>query len=176
MKDTGIVFSAIRNCELDNKLRGRIIALKQQSWPYPVESQIKWLEENLEAGDEHLYAEDGEGKLVAYLNIVRLQPAIDGITTALHGVGNVCVDQAVMKKGLGKQIVLYAEKRLEEKESCGILLCSAALAGFYQKCGWREAFFSQVKIAGRCFDQKVMTYGMGFGDTDGKTVAFTRNF
>lgn len=53
------------------------ISLKSVAWPYPKESQIQWMRENLKPEDLHVFLMQ-DGTDVAYLNIAILYATING--------------------------------------------------------------------------------------------------
>ena len=126
-----------RNDSLTEKQKETVIALKQQHWPYPYESQKRWMDENLREDDLHIlgYIND---ELVAYLNLIRVDVLCDSETLPLIGVGNVCVSSSYLKRGLGKELIKYVNVYFENHDICGILLCKDSLVSFYQKCNWKS--------------------------------------
>lgn len=67
----------------------RAISLKSVAWPYPKESQIQWMRENLKPEDLHVFLMQ-DGTDVAYLNIAMVYATINGTPTLCAGIGNVC--------------------------------------------------------------------------------------
>jgi len=67
----------------------RAISLKSVAWPYPKESQIQWMRENLKPEDLHVFLMQ-YGTDVAYLNIAMVYVTINGTLTLCAGIGNVC--------------------------------------------------------------------------------------
>ena len=65
------------------------ITLKSVAWPYPKDSQMQWIKNNLKPEDIHVFLlEDGE--YIAYLNIAMVQVKINGTPIICAGIGNVC--------------------------------------------------------------------------------------
>lgn len=74
----------------------RVIAVKNVSWPHPVESQVKWIIENMSPDDYHVFLkEDGNDK--AYMTLSPVTASVNGVETPFMGVGCVCL----AKHGLG---------------------------------------------------------------------------
>ena len=111
----------------------RAIEVKNVSWPYPVESQIKWIIDNIQADDMHVFLrENGENK--AYMTLSRVTALVNGIETSFMGIGCVCsVKHGV---GLGKQLMESVNKWLNDNNHKGLLFCKKELVQFYKKYGW----------------------------------------
>ena len=113
----------------------RVIEIKSVAWPYPVESQLKWLIDNLDEDDEHVFLKDGAQDL-AYLNLVKIQFTADGTEYAAYGLGNVC---AVEKgKGYGRELMERVNKYIKSVGACGLLFCKTPLIPFYARFDWKE--------------------------------------
>ena len=68
-------------------LRG--IAVKNVAWPHPVESQVKWIIDNMRPDDMHVFLkENGEDK--AYMTLSPVTATVNGVETPFMGVGCVC--------------------------------------------------------------------------------------
>ena len=67
----------------------RAIAVKSVAWPYPMESQLAWMRDNLQPVDTHVFLQE-DGCDVAYLNIAMVHANITGVDTLCAGIGNVC--------------------------------------------------------------------------------------
>ena len=111
----------------------RAIAIKQTAWPYPQESQLLWMQNNLQPNDLHFFLQE-DGMDVAYLNIAWVHVCLNGIDTLFAGIGNVCAKQ--IHGGYGKKLIENVVKELKEKKLPGILFCRNSLVGFYSKYNW----------------------------------------
>ena len=67
----------------------QVIAVKQKAWPYPLESQKKWIEENLSPEDIHVFLVV-DGEYAAYMNLVKILVCINDQIYDGYGIGNVC--------------------------------------------------------------------------------------
>ena len=67
----------------------RAIAVKSVAWPYPMESQLAWMKDNLKPIDTHVFLQE-YGCDVAYLNIAMVHVIINGTDTLCAGISNVC--------------------------------------------------------------------------------------
>lgn len=79
----------VKHSEISNVDLERAIALKSVAWPYPKESQMQWMRDNLKPEDIHVFLQE-DGEDVAYLNIAMVQAIINGTSTTCAGIGNVC--------------------------------------------------------------------------------------
>src|SRR5437868_15353355 len=82
-------FKVIRHSDLTQEWLEEICRIKSISWPHPIESKKKWIEENIRADDNHLFMLTGE-VLTAYLNMIRTSVEVDGASIDVMGIGNVC--------------------------------------------------------------------------------------
>ena len=111
----------------------RVIVMKQNAWPYPKESQMKWIEDNLQQGDIHVFLQD-DNKDVAYLNLVQIQANInDRIQNGL-GIGNVCAK--IRGRGYGRELLNLTNAYLNASGKFGLLFCHKPLVQFYSGCNW----------------------------------------
>lgn len=79
----------IKHSEISRNDLRRAISLKSVAWPYPVESQLAWMKDNLKPIDTHVFLQE-YGCDVAYLNIAMVHVIINGTDTLCAGIGNVC--------------------------------------------------------------------------------------
>lgn len=67
----------------------RAVAVKNVAWPHPVESQVKWIIDNMQPDDIHVFlTENGEDK--AYMTLSPVTATMNGVDTPFLGVGCVC--------------------------------------------------------------------------------------
>ena len=109
------------------------IAVKQKVWPYPLESQKKWMEENLTSDDIHVFF-FFFGENVAYMNLVGIQVWINDKLFDGYGIGNVCA--SIKGRGYGNKLVKLTNSYLEENDKLGLLFCHTPLIKFYSGCSW----------------------------------------
>lgn len=111
----------------------RAIAVKNVSWPHPVESQVKWVIDNMQPDDLHVFLkEDGADR--AYMTLSPVKATLNGIDTSFMGIGCVC--SAKHGEGLGKQLMENVNKWLKDNNYNGLLFCKKELVQFYKKYGW----------------------------------------
>lgn len=93
------------------------VAVKNVAWPHPVESQVKWIIDNMQPDDMHVFLkENGEDK--AYMTLSPVTATVNGMDTPFMGVGCVCAAHP----GMGdKLLVETVNKHLENKSYKGIL-------------------------------------------------------
>lgn len=145
MKFEFVKHSLIGNQNIDN-----IAILKSQHWNYPIESQKKWIEENIEEEDIHLLLTNNDNQLIAYLSLVEIEVTHQGGKDLMLGVGSVCVDKNYLGQHLGLLLMNLVDYYLKRNKKEGILLCSDKLVLFYEKSGW-ELFEGEVKSQGEPF-------------------------
>lgn len=68
-------------------LRG--IAVKNVAWPHPIESQVKWIIENMRPDDYHVFLKENEQDK-AYMTLSPVTASVNGVETSFMGVGCVC--------------------------------------------------------------------------------------
>ncbi len=152
----------IRHDCLSLEEKHRIAELKDQHWPYGIDSQCQWMIENVKENDLHLMGieETEEGaKLRAYATLQKVAASVDGLVQEMIGVGSVCVDKAFIQHGFGKQLMREANHFIHEQSSVGILLCKTILVGFYENCGWDKLEYQHATVAGKPFQICIMTLG-----------------
>lgn len=111
----------------------RAVAVKNVAWPHPVESQVKWIIDNMQSNDMHVFLkEDGEDK--AYMTLSPVTATVNGVETPFMGVGCVCA--AHPGTGGGKLLVENVNKYLKEYNLKGLLFCKENLIKFYCKFNW----------------------------------------
>ncbi len=129
-------FDFIKHSECSEKILNDICVLKKQHWDYPLDTQRKWLQENIADNDVHLLIRNSKGNLIAYLSLVEIEVAHSNDIIDMLGVGCVCVDKRSIGKHLGLLLMNLVDFYLKKNKRQGILLCSDNLVNFYSKCGW----------------------------------------
>lgn len=113
-----------------------ICALKDQSWPHSLDSQLAWWEKNTAEDDLFLTLMRG-GSLLAFLRLRRRVASVDGARLGVLCATEVCVDKAHQGQGVGALLMGAASAHIE-KTSPGVayLLCRDVQERFYAACGW----------------------------------------
>ena len=146
----------------------RAITLKSVAWPYPKDSQMQWIKNNLKPEDIHVFLlEDGE--YIAYLNIAMVQVKINGTPTICAGIGNVCSS----RKGGGKNLMILTNDFITDLNIPGILFCRDKLVSFYDKYNWNLLNPKQVTLYHLGEGINTMVYNQ---DTDCTVVYDDSNF
>lgn len=111
----------------------RAVTIKNVAWPHPVDSQLKWIIDNMRPEDFHVFLkEDGADR--AYMTLSPVIATVNGVDTSFMGIGCVCsVKRGV---GLGKQLMESVNKWLNDNNHKGLLFCKKELVQFYKKYGW----------------------------------------
>lgn len=171
MMITDFSIKYIQHSQLTNEMVEKIIKIKNQYWPYPEESQKKWLEVNLNDDDYHLCLENNDGQLLGYLNIVHFEIMLDEIKQEVEGVGNVSVHKSMAGQGIGLMLMQICNYYISVQKRKGILLCKKQLVDFYKKAGWSE-FIGRVLLNNTSYDKSVMSYKL----PEGRTLFLERTF
>lgn len=124
----------IKHSEATSEVINQIIAVKQKAWPYPLESQIKWIENNLMSDDIHVLLK-ADDEIVAYMNLVKIQIWINDKLYDGYGIGNVCA--SIKGRGDGNKLVKIVNSYLEDNNKIGLLFCHTPLIYFYSGCSWK---------------------------------------
>jgi predicted GNAT family N-acyltransferase len=133
----------------------RAITVKSFAWPHPIESQVKWIIDNIDDEDEHVFLKGGT-KDLAYMNLVRISFSANDTDFMAYGIGNVCA--AEKGKGYGRELMNRVNDYLKEKNICGLLYCRDALVPFYKLYGWEEVKREVCEEPVIAEDVHVMTY------------------
>lgn len=123
----------IRHREATPDIIERAITLKQKAWPYPLDSQKRWIEENLSPEDIHVFLV-ADGEYAAYMNLVKIQVCINDQMYDSYGIGNVCA--SIKGRGYGNKLVRLTNSYLVEVNKLGLLFCHTPLIRFYSECNW----------------------------------------
>jgi len=145
----------VNNSFVTSDMLERIIKLKMQHWHYTKASHEKWIQENLNDNEYHLWIEDNTGEIISYLNIVFLPVRLDNQLEQSIGIGNVCVDKNITGKGLGLLLMQICNYYISFYKMPSILLCKKDLFRFYSKSGWIK-FSGEVVLKGNKYNELLM--------------------
>jgi len=143
--------SLVKHSEIGDDLIDKIIALKQQHWQYSYRSQIDWINANIGSCDYHLIILDGNSNILAYMNLVNRKVN----ELPILGIGNVCVDKAVLGNGVGTLLMHICKYYSKQLSLDLVLLCKDELGLFYEKCGFYK-YQNNAYIDDVVFDKCVM--------------------
>lgn len=133
----------------------RAIAIKTVVWIYPLESQIRWIVDNMCDEDEHVFLKDRD-KDLAYMTLSPVTGLLNGVQTSFSGVGCVC--SAHPGSGGGKTLLSLVNQYLVENNKVGILFCKDNVKGFYIRCNWNLISPQKVSLAHLCAGINTMMY------------------
>ena len=153
----GYEISIKNTIELSDKDLYELIRLKQQYWAYDEVMQKEWFDNNIEPCDYHILVRSNDS-LLAYLNIVNINVDLNDKQIGMLGIGNVCVDQAHAKTGIGSVIIGIANSFIKSREMCGVLLCRNNVTGFYKKNQWNLVVSEKVIVNNKEFDHSIMAF------------------
>ena len=115
-----------------------ICALKNQSWPHSMESQLDWWNKNTAVNDL-LVTLVCEYSILAFLRLRSRIILVNGAHLEALCVTEVCVNQSQRKSGLGRQLMSVATNCINQtSSSLGYLLCRDVHEQFYNSCGWHR--------------------------------------
>lgn len=134
---------SVQHNSISNDLLNEVIRIKSVAWDFPVDSQIKWIEENLKETDLHILLKVG-GEFVAYLNLIDVSLFVDDVPIKAWGVGNVCAK--IKGKGYGQLLMRKTNDLILENERIGLLFCKKELDRFYSSCSWIKPIEGSVII------------------------------
>lgn len=151
----------IKHTDLTVREKLKIAELKDQHWKYGIDSQIKWIMENILDNDYHVLGEENTKSgyvLRAYFNMVNIKIKLDKDEIEAIGIGNVCVDKNVEHSGYGKLLVLKANEYINLSEKQGALLCRKSLVDFYRKFGWKTAAAENAFVEENPYSRIIMLF------------------
>ena len=134
----------------------RVVAVKSAAWPFPVDSQRRWMAENVREEDRHVLLRDG-GLDRAYLSLSPVVATVDGAPVAFLGVGCVCT--CFLGEGWGGRLMEEAGRLLEQEGVPGLLFCKERMVPFYRKYGWELVPAGNVHFAEPHGEVCTMTLG-----------------
>ena len=124
----------IKHSDISQEDLLRVIDIKNAAWPYPIESQRKWIAENQSSEDLHVILKDDNDDL-AYMDLCPVNAEVDGHQMSFMGIGNVC--SKTKGKGHGGVLVTRVNKYLEDNNLKGMLFCKDHVMRFYAHYGWQ---------------------------------------
>lgn len=158
-----VCWKILKHEELTNSYKKQIVMLKDQHWKYGMQSQLNWIDKNIQLGDLHIVGERWNNKshcICAYLNLVRVNVRFDEKNYEYIGIGNVCIDKKYEHRGYGIKLLNQVNTYLIETGKQGILLCKDSLVPFYKKCGWEMILPKQIRIGSDEYNNKIMVFPM----------------
>lgn len=148
----------IRHCDITHEDLLRVIEIKNTVWSHPLESQLKWIEENLFAEDLHIILED-QGNDLAYMNLCLVSAVVDEKPVQFYGIGNVCTKTHGL--GHGRKLMECVNAYLTHNNFMGLLFCMDKVMHFYSRYGWRViSSDSIISIRERRKDVYTMCYNI----------------
>jgi predicted GNAT family N-acyltransferase len=126
----------ILNKNVAASLLEEIIILKEESWPYGIQSQEIWIKENIKDNDVHFCCFDENEYLYSYANLVQRSIKVMNQEISVFGIGNVCVRSKLKGKGFGIELMNNINQFLIESNKVGALFCKESLVNFYLNAEW----------------------------------------
>ncbi|HRX97845.1 MAG TPA: hypothetical protein P5514_12935 [Bacteroidales bacterium] len=133
----------IKHQDISYNEKLEICKIKSVFGNYSVESQLKWMDKNLDSNDLHFLVYDNK-KLIAYSNFINISIIINNDIIKAIGVGNVC--SAEQAKGYGKLLMQQVNSFIKSKDIVGVLLCKESLIKFYENYSWIRIAKEKMKL------------------------------
>lgn len=134
---------SIQHNTISDDMLNEVIQIKSVAWDFSVDSQFKWIEDNLKENDLHILLKV-EGEFVAYLNLIDISVILDDIPIKGWGVGNVCAK--IRGKGYGQLLMRKTNDLILESGRIGLLFCKNELVDFYAGYSWNKPTIGSVII------------------------------
>lgn len=164
-------FKIVKHSLLSDSAIHKIIGLKKQYWNYSLKSHKNWLNENINKDEYHIWIENENGNILAYLNLVFVEIKLDMKIEEYVGIGNVCTNKRVSGEGFGLLLMHVCNFFINSQNKKAVLLCKNSLVKFYKKSGW-ETFSGDVILENIKFEGKVMFNKLPHASE----IAINRNF
>jgi len=122
--------------EVPRDLREQVVGLQDQAWPSDPPSGLEaWHDPALSPRSVLLV--DGEGRVVAALDILSKDVLHRGERYAASGLSAVVTDRERQRRGHGRRLVEAARGLIATSGAdLGIFTCEAPLRSFYERAGW----------------------------------------
>lgn len=125
----------VKHDNLNNSDLLAVCNLKSLNWKFPMESQKRWITDNLKSDDFHfLFYSDSE--LVGYANLINVTNFRADETIRIVGLANVCTKEH--GKGYGNLLMNSLNDYIVELNAAGLLFCKESLVKFYTKFFWQK--------------------------------------
>lgn len=150
-------WKVVKDSDLSYNDRLSIAKIKDGNWTHGLESQLKWMELNIDSDDRHLMGFDDSG-LVCYASLVNVIVTTDDKQKSCIGLGCVCVSSDKHGTGFGTALVNEAGRLVSEENMTGILLCKESLTDFYLRCGWTKVIYNISVVADIVYNHTIMSF------------------
>lgn len=134
-----------------------IIKIKSAAWNYPLEEQLRWIDENITSSDIHCLLKVNDIG-VAYLNLIDIELDFDGSLYKGYGIGNVCSKEK--GKSYGSVLIENVNSYIRQHTRVGMLFCRNNLLSFYSRFDWTEIPPSHLQMPKYLNEINVMAYNL----------------
>lgn len=110
------------------------IEVKGVAWHYPVESHLKWIIDNIQQEDMHVFLKENS-EIKSYMTLSNVVGILNSQKTNFMGVGCVCT--MLPGEGMGGLLMSNINQFLVEGDYKGLLFCKKHLVDFYKKYDWQ---------------------------------------
>lgn len=136
-----------------------ICSIKAIAWPYSIESQLKWIKENIGENDIHVMLYQ-KNELIAYMNLVWIEMFVNANKISGFGIGNVCAKEK--GKRYGERLMNGAKKFIIESKKMALLFCNQKLVDFYSRYGCKLIANKNVRLSFDDASIKIMIFNNNF--------------
>lgn len=136
-----------------------ICHIKSLAWHYSVESQIEWINKNINPNDLHVMLW-GNNKLLAYMSLTVIEVIIDGVKKSALGLGSVC--SLEKGKGYGSILMNNVNNYLFTDKKIGLLFCKKELTKFYSMNHWKLIDKEIINLSVNNADIEAMIYNVSY--------------
>ena len=132
------MLKSILTQNLSNKNIKDICKLKDTYWKFGIDSQLNYFTKNINSNDIHnCYFLNS--KLIGY-TLLKIQSSLIKKKNIffLH-FDTLIVDKNFRRKKIGKKLMLFNNKKIQESRYASLLICDENMKNFYIKNSWKIA-------------------------------------
>ena len=122
----------ILHSNLSDKNLDQIIKLKKQEWKYKINSQKRWIKDNIHKDDTHILLKLNN-KTIGYTMLRALKKNKKIIYFDTH-----IIDKNLRGKNLSSFLMRVAIKQIKNKKKLAILRCKNNLKKYYENYKWKD--------------------------------------
>lgn len=97
----------------------RAIAMKSVGWSYSLESQVRWIVDNMHDEDEHVFLKDGD-KDMAYMTLSPVTGMLNGSLASFWVWAAFVLPSPEWGGGM---LMLNVNELIKERKTLGLLFC-----------------------------------------------------
>ena len=132
------MFKSILSKNLSEKNIEDICILKDTHWKFGIESQLNYFKKNIKPNDIH-NCYSLSNKLIGYTLLKIQTSTIEKKKISFLHFDTLIVDKNFHNKQLGKKLMIYNNKKIQELRYASLLICEKNMKNFYIKNSWITA-------------------------------------